>query len=144
MPLARCPCRASVAALLVFLGQVCQAETDPDLQLRAEEVTKVEESPTEAVTVQEDATRLVAQSAHPAPSRKRFGEQHVGTHGFSSRLTERSGEEIFVDYGNGASVATDQPADSRRASSAVCLTWDIRATRSSTTVVGSRSGSCGS
>ena len=147
MPLARCLCRASVAALLVFLGQVCQAETDPDLQLLAEEVTKVEESPTEAVTVQEDATRLVAQSAHPAPSRKRFGEllreQHVGTHGFSSRLTERSREEIFVDYGNGASIATDQPAGSCRAPFAGCWTWDARATRSRTTAVGCRCGSYG-
>jgi len=85
---------------------VCQAETDPYQQLLAEEVIKVEESPTATVTVQEGATRLVAQSARPAPSRKRFEEllweQHVGTCSFSSRLTERSREEIFVDYGNGA------------------------------------------
>ena len=139
MPLARCPCRASVAALLVFLRQVCQADTDPYLQLLAEEVTKVEESPTEAVTVQEDGTRLVAQSAQPALSRKRFEEllreQHVGTYGFSSRLTERSREEIFVDYGNGASIATDLAADSRRSPFAGCLTLDIRVTRSSTTVM---------
>jgi hypothetical protein len=74
MPLARCLCGASVAASLVLFGQVCKAETDPYLQLLAEEVTKVEESPSETVTVQEDATRLVTQSARPAPSRKRFEE----------------------------------------------------------------------
>ena len=114
-PLARCLCRASVAASLVLLGQVCQAQTDPYLQLLAEEVTKVEESPTETVTVQEDATRLVAQSARPAPSLNRFEEllreQHVGTYSFFSRLTERSREEIFVDYGNGASMQAWRPGN---------------------------------
>ncbi len=106
--LASCLCRSWVAASLVLSGQLCRAETDPYLQLLAEEVTKVEESPGEAVTVQGDATRMVAQSARPVPSRKRFEEllrkQHVGTYSFYSRLTERSQEEIFVDYGNGASM----------------------------------------
>jgi len=108
MPPARCLRRASLAVALVASGQVCQAETDPYLRLLAEEVTKVEESPTETVTVQEDAAGLVAQSARPVPSRKRFEgllrEQHVGTYSFYSRLPERSREEIFVDYANGASM----------------------------------------
>ena len=111
MPSTRCLCRAWFAASLLVLGPVCQAETDPYLQLLAEEVTKVEESPIETVRVQEDAAppaRLVAQSARPVPSRKRFEEllreQHVGTYSFYSRLPERSRAEIFVDYGNGASM----------------------------------------
>jgi hypothetical protein len=42
------------------------------------------------------------------PSRKSFEallrQQHVGTYSFYRRLPERSREEIFVDFGSGASM----------------------------------------
>ena len=95
-----------IASPLSFLG----AADDPYLQMLDEEVTKVE--PVSTDTGEDESARSTGNprrgEAKPVPSRSRFEallrQQHVGTYSFYRRLPERSREEIFVHYGNGASM----------------------------------------
>ena len=89
---------------------VSHAADDAYLQLLDEEVTKVEAVSTDTVggwCCPASQGRCEGQ-AQVAPSRERFEtqlrQQHVGTYSFYRRLPERSREEIFVDYANGASM----------------------------------------
>lgn len=107
-PLARCLRPLAGVLLIVIPLSVSRAADDPYLQLLDEEVTKVEAVSTD--TVDDNAARSAetrgTRRPQPAPSRKRFEtllrQQHVGTYSFYRRLPERSREEIFVDYGDGA------------------------------------------
>jgi hypothetical protein len=97
--------------LIALPLSVSHAVDDPYLQMLDEEVTKVEGGLTdtgkEDATARPDRTRGV-QDAQAVASRKSFEamlrQQHVGTYSFYRRLPERSREEVYVDYGNGASV----------------------------------------
>jgi len=109
-PLVRRLRPVAVVLLIAIPLSVSSAADDPYLQLLDEEVTKVEEVSTD--TVEDNAAGSAktggARRSQPAPSRKRFEtllrQQHVGTYSFYRRLPERSREEIFVDYGDGASM----------------------------------------
>jgi len=110
-PLCGCFSHIVGAVLIVSMtSPALHAADDPYLQLLDEEVTKVEAVPTD--TVGDDAARSaeagVTGGAQAVPSRERFEaqlrQQHVGTYSFYRRLPERSREEIFVDYANGASM----------------------------------------
>lgn len=109
-PPSRCLRHVVGAALLVLVLPVSHAADDPYLQLLDEEVTKVEGDSTD--TLEDDAARSARAGgkgrAQAVPSRKHFEallrQQHVGTYSFYRRLPERSREEIFVDYGDGASM----------------------------------------
>jgi hypothetical protein len=100
---------------VLFVGttsSVLHAADDAYLQLLDEEVTKVEAVSTDKEG--DDAGRSAEDGAmgrtQTAPSRERFEsllrKQHVGTYSFYRRLPERSREEIFIDYANGASMET--------------------------------------
>lgn len=112
-PLSRCFGRIVGAALLVGVtAPVSHAADEAYLQLLDEEVTKVEAVSTDK---EEDDAGRTAESgamkrAQTAPSRERFEallrKQHVGTYSFYRRLPERSREEIFIDYANGAPMET--------------------------------------
>ena len=112
-PLSRCFGR--IAGAVLFVGttsSVLHAADDAYLQLLDEEVTKVEAVSTDKEG--DDAGRSAEDGAmgrtQTAPSRERFEsllrKQHVGTYSFYRRLPERSREEIFIDYANGASMET--------------------------------------
>ena len=110
-PLSRCFCPVVGAVSIALPLSVLHAADDPYLQMLDEEVTKVEAGSTD--TGKEDAAARSAQThgaqgAQPVPSRKSFEallrQQHVGTYSFYRRLPERSREEIFVDFGSGASM----------------------------------------
>lgn len=110
-PLPRCLSHIFGAVLFVSVtSPVSDAADDPYLQLLDEEVTKVEAVSTD--TVREHAAPLAEAGAtggaQTVPSRARFEsllrQQHVGTYSIYRRLPERSREEIFVDYANGASM----------------------------------------
>jgi len=88
-----------------------QAAEDTYLELLDQEVIKVEPSATDTVGDNPRGSppdERVLAAAPPAPSRAHFetlmSRQHVGTYSFYSRLPERSREEIFLDYSNGASM----------------------------------------
>jgi len=110
-PLSRCFCPVVGAVLIALPLSVSHAVDDPYLQMLDEEVTKVEGGSTdtgkEGATARPARTRGV-QDAQAVTSRKSFEamlrQQHVGTYSFYRRLPERSREEVFVDYGNGASM----------------------------------------
>lgn len=94
--------------LLALISPVSNAADDPYLQLLDAEVTKVEGVSTD--TGGDGAAPLAeAGESASAPSRGQFEaelrQQHVGTYSFYRRLPERSREEIFIDYSNGASTA---------------------------------------
>jgi len=110
-PLSRCFCPVVGAVLIVLPLSVVHAADDPYLKMLDEEVAKVETGSTD--TGKEDAAARLArtrgvQGAQRGASRKSFEallrQQHVGTYSFYRRLPERSREEIFVDYGDGASM----------------------------------------
>ena len=100
-----------VGAVLISVAMpVSHAADDTYLRLLDEEVTKVEANSTD--TVSDDAARPAeisgTVSEQEVPSRKNFEDLlrtgHVGTYSFYRRLPERSREEVFVDYSNGASM----------------------------------------
>ncbi len=103
--------RHLVSAVVIALTSTgLQAADDAYLQLLDEEVTKVEAVPTD--TGGDDAARPADMAgdadAQAVPSRQSFEallrEQHVGTYSFYRKLPERSREEVFIDYRNGASM----------------------------------------
>ena len=98
-----------VMVFCLCLAPLCGAD-DRYLELIDEEVSKVEgvsvDKPgDEGVTSGAAAVKPAAQSV---PLREDFEallrREHVGTFSFYRRLPERSREEIFVDYSNGASM----------------------------------------
>jgi len=110
-PLYRCFSHMAGAVLFVStMLPVSHSADDGYLHQLDEEVTKVESISTD--TVGDDVARPAKAGAkgqaQAAPSRERFEtqlrQQHVGTYSFYRRLPERSREEIFVDYANGASM----------------------------------------
>lgn len=89
------------------------AVADDDAYLRAldAEVTKVEAPATDTAPDGDRAAPAVTtDAAATATSREHFEallrQQHVGTYSFYRRLPERSREEIFLDFENGASLET--------------------------------------
>ncbi|MDJ0738925.1 MAG: hypothetical protein QNJ91_04370 [Gammaproteobacteria bacterium] len=107
----RKPRRVALSAVLwAALACASFAAEDPYLELLDAEATKVDGNSTD--TAEDDAGAAprtdAAGSAEPAPSRGDFEAQlrnrHVGTYSFYRRLPERSREEIFIDYSNGASL----------------------------------------
>lgn len=99
-------CSATLFAIL--LPQVHAAD-DAYLQLLDREVIKVEGPATD--TGLDDAASSGPTSRDQAPqpvSRERFEtllkQTRVGTYSFYRRLPERSREEIFLDYSDGASL----------------------------------------
>lgn len=108
-------CFGRIASAVLFVGMTslaAHAADDAYLQLLDEEVTKVESVSTD--TDGDDAGRSAEAGevgrTQAATSRERFEsllrKQHVGTYSFYRRLPERSREEIFIDYANGASMET--------------------------------------
>ena len=114
----RCGRMPATVILLHLLGVtlcsvmpgIAHSADDPYLKMLDNEVTKVETNSTDtsgdgAASVAESAQK---QDAQPVPSREHFeallSKQHVGTYSFYRRLPERSREEIFLDYGRGASM----------------------------------------
>lgn len=104
------PQRLVCLVLLSAMLTPVQGADDPYLQLLDKEVTKVESNSTDisgdgAASTSGDERR---QDVQPAPSREHFEallrQQHVGTYSFYRRLPERNREEIFLDYGRGASM----------------------------------------
>lgn len=107
----RKPCRLALSAVLwTVLACAAIAAEDPYLEMLDAEATKVDGVSTD--TAGDDAGTAprtdAAGSAGPAPSRGDFEallrDRHVGTYSFYRRLPERSREEIFIDYSNGASL----------------------------------------
>jgi hypothetical protein len=96
------------AALFGLTVPVANAADDTYLLLLDAEVTKVEGVSTDTSGDGVAPSGVSGESAS-TPSRERFEsqlrEQHVGTYSFYRRLPERSREEIFIDYSNGASTA---------------------------------------
>ncbi|MGB5451066.1 MAG: hypothetical protein WBM71_06940 [Sedimenticolaceae bacterium] len=96
------------AALLGLVHTFTHAADDPYLRMLEAEVTKVEGVSTDT---KGDGAAPAAGTGGSASlaSREHFEamlrETHVGTYSFYRRLPERSREEIFIDYGNGASTA---------------------------------------
>ena len=98
-----------VAVLCLCLAPPCGAD-DRYLELIDEEVSKVDSvSVDKAVDEgQTPPAEAKASGTQSVPLRKDFEallrREHVGTFSFYRRLPERSREEIFVDYSNGASM----------------------------------------
>ena len=98
-----------VAVLCLCLAPTCGAD-DRCLELIDEEVSKVDSvSVDKAVDEgQTPSAEAKASGTQSVPLRKDFEallrREHVGTFSFYRRLPERSREEIFVDYSNGASM----------------------------------------
>ncbi|MCB1789085.1 MAG: hypothetical protein KDJ27_20490 [Gammaproteobacteria bacterium] len=75
-----------------------------------QEVAKVEASSSDKASDGggESRDNFSSDTPHPVASRDNFESllrrQHVGTYSFYRRLPERSREEIFLDYSNGASM----------------------------------------
>ncbi len=82
---------------------------DPYLDMLEQEATKVER-PSSDTSDNGNVVTDARADPRPAalPSRERFEallrRQHVGTYSFYSKLPESRREEIFLDYGNGASM----------------------------------------
>jgi len=104
MPVTRLACRFS-AVVLCLLVAALHAADDPYLELLNEEATKVEARSTDKGS---DGGESQADGQRPSASRERFEalleDQHVGTFSFYRKLPERSRQEIFLDYRNGASM----------------------------------------
>jgi hypothetical protein len=85
---------------------VASAADDPYLELLNEEATKVEPEATD--TGKDSDERVLPDSGSKLTSRERFEalleQQHAGTYSFYRKLPERSREEVFLDYSNGASM----------------------------------------
>ena len=98
-----------VAVLCLCLVPLCGAE-DRYLELIDEEVSKVDGVSVDKAGDEGETSRTEAEApgARSVPLRKDFEEllrrEHVGTFSFYSRLPDRSREEIFVDFSNGASM----------------------------------------
>ncbi len=86
------------------------AADDAYLELLDREATKVERVPTDTAGDGGAGSDRAEQRpvAQARPSRDHFEallqHQHVGTYSFYRKLPERSREEIFLDYGDGASM----------------------------------------
>ena len=97
-------------ALAGTLSSAATAAEDSYLKLLDQEVTKVEAAPTDTADdgVVSAAKAGPAQLAQPALSQKKFEallrQQQAGTYSFYRRLPERSREEIFADFSDGASI----------------------------------------
>lgn len=109
----RKPQRPVLSCVFSMAGFVCcaaaSAADDAYLELLDQEVAKVESSPTDTARETGDpAGGVTAEPSRPAPSREQFElllrTQNVGTYSFYRRLPERSREEVFLDYGGGASM----------------------------------------
>lgn len=105
-------CCALIATLLVAMtATAVRAADDPYLEMLDQEATKVESGSSDTGNDGGDSANAGAGS-QPAstalPSRERFESllrrQNVGTYSFYRKLPERSREEIFLDYSNGASM----------------------------------------
>jgi hypothetical protein len=96
------------AALFGLTVPVADAADDAYLLLLDAELTKVEGVSTDTPGDGVAPSGVTGESAS-TPSREHFEsllrEQHLGTYSFYRRLPERSREEIFIDYSNGASTA---------------------------------------
>ena len=98
-----------VAVVCLCLAPLCGAD-DRYLELVDEEVSKVGSVSVDKPVDEGETSRAEAEApqARPVPLRKDFEallrREHVGTFSFYRRLPERSREEIFVDYSNGASI----------------------------------------
>lgn len=109
----RKPHSLTLPCVICMVAGICctavDAAEDPYLELLDKEVAKVESSPT-AITEEsgKPSGGSTAESPPPAPSREQFElllrRRHVGTYSFYRRLPERSREEVFLDYGEGASM----------------------------------------
>lgn len=110
-------CKSKTECLRIFCGSTLfaillpqvHAADDAYLQLLDREVIKVEGPATD--TGLDDAASSGPTSRDQAPqpvSRERFEtllkQTRVGTYSFYRRLPERSREEIFLDYSDGASL----------------------------------------
>ena len=87
-----------------------QAADDAYLDQLDQEVTKVEPVTTDTSAEPAVAARSGATGATSRPDVSREGfetllrRQHVGTYSFYQRLPDRSREEVYLDYSNGASM----------------------------------------
>jgi hypothetical protein len=102
----RCICGAALLAVLLPQGH---AADDAYLQLLDEEVVKVEEPATDTRLDDAASSRPAGRDQALQPvSRERFEtllkQTRAGTYSFYRRLPERSREEIFLDYSDGASL----------------------------------------
>ena len=111
-----CPkfgCRQTISfalCALLFSAMPTLAADDPYLEMLDQEATKVEGRSSDT---NDDGNAAAGAGSSPRkpvalPSRARFEEllrrQNVGTYSFYRKLPERSREEIFLDYSNGASM----------------------------------------
>jgi hypothetical protein len=103
-------CRNVGSSVLLLLVAGVSFGDDSYLRQLDAEVTKIDAPRHDAD--RRDAAALAAPAGRDAAasvSREAFEvllrEKHVGTYSFYRRLPERSREEIFLDYSNGASMA---------------------------------------
>jgi len=98
-----------VVALCLCMAPLCGAD-DRYLELLDEEVSKVDSVSVDKADDEGETSSAEAQApeAVSVPLREDFEallrREHVGTFSFYRRLPERSREEIFVDFSNGASM----------------------------------------
>ena len=97
--------RLTSAVLICLLCAPVSGADDAYLKMLDQEVTKVEPDSSDKAI---DAKDMSAGTAANVPSREHFEEilreQNVGTYSFYRKLPERTREEIFLDYSNGASM----------------------------------------
>lgn len=98
------------ALVLGSMSGLSVATDDPYLQMLDQEVTKVEASPTDKgrdSAVQSGGTTPV-QRSDSGVSRETFEadlrNHNLGTYSFYRKLPERTREEVYLDYANGASI----------------------------------------
>lgn len=103
--------RAFCAVAMLTYPVLGHAADDPYLRMLDEEVTKVEGVSTDTAGDKAGKSQAAGgkgTESRALPSREHFEgllrRQNVGTYSFYRRLPERSREEIFVDYSNGASM----------------------------------------
>ena len=102
-------CIVCGATLFAVLLPQAHAADDAYLQLLDQEVIKVEEHATDTGIDDTASSRPTSRDQAPKPvSREGFEtllkQPRVGTYSFFRRLPERSREEIFLDYSDGASL----------------------------------------
>lgn len=104
-PARRCACLAAALLLSCSAAHPGRAAADAYLGLNDEEATKVGAGSTDTGM---NAGGAGADVRRPRPSRERFeellSERHVGTYSFYRKLPERSREEVFLDYSDGATM----------------------------------------
>lgn len=105
----RRPCAGLLAMLVVCAPAPCLASDEAYLELLDAEATKVEPDATDKQgNSASSGPQLTERETESLASREQFEvllrQENVGTYSFYRKLPERSREEVFLDYRNGASM----------------------------------------